>query len=61
MDASATPSPDHPARNPGGAARYAHLARYARPALIAGVAVAIVCLLLLVVIFLLNSFNSTVY
>jgi ABC-type Fe3+ transport system permease subunit len=61
MDASATPSPDQPARTPGGAARYARLARYARPALIAGVAVAVVCLVLLVIIFLLDSFNSTVY
>jgi ABC-type Fe3+ transport system permease subunit len=59
MESSATPSPDQPART--GLARYAHLARYARPALIAGVAAAIVCLILLAIIFLLDSFNSTVY
>jgi ABC-type Fe3+ transport system permease subunit len=61
MESSATPSPDQPDRNRIDPARYSHLARYARPALIAGVAVAIVCLILLAIIFLLDSFNSTVY
>ena len=37
------------------------LARYARPALIAGVMVAVVCVALLVIIFLLDTFNATVY
>jgi ABC-type Fe3+ transport system permease subunit len=37
------------------------LARYARPALIAGSAIAVVCLALLVIIFFLDSFNATVY
>jgi len=37
------------------------LARYARPALIAGAAIAVVCLALLVIIFFLDSFNATVY
>jgi ABC-type Fe3+ transport system permease subunit len=37
------------------------LARYARPALIAGIAIAIVCVALLVIIFFLDSFNATVY
>jgi ABC-type Fe3+ transport system permease subunit len=55
MEPSATPSPDQPARSRTG------LARYARPALIAGAAVAVVCLVLLVIIFLLDSFNATVY
>lgn len=37
------------------------LARYARPALIAGGVIAVVCVALLVIIFLLDSFNATVY
>ena len=37
------------------------LARYARPALIAGVVIAVVCVALLVIIFFLDSFNATVY
>ena len=37
------------------------LAKYARPALIAGSAIAVVCLALLVIIFFLDSFNATVY
>ena len=37
------------------------LARYARPALIAGGIIAVVCVALLVIIFFLDSFNATVY
>ena len=37
------------------------LARYARPALIAGGVIAVVCAALLVIIFFLDSFNATVY
>ncbi|MEV7131460.1 hypothetical protein AB0N24_01085 [Arthrobacter sp. NPDC093128] len=37
------------------------LAKYARPALIAGSAIAVLCLALLVIIFILDSFNATVY
>ncbi|MET3809558.1 hypothetical protein [Arthrobacter sp. UYEF3] len=37
------------------------LARFARPALIAGSVLAIVCVALLVIIFFLDSFNATVY
>lgn len=37
------------------------LARFARPALIAGSVIAIVCVALLVIIFFLDSFNATVY
>ncbi|WP_457963078.1 hypothetical protein M1E17_16550 [Arthrobacter sp. D1-29] len=37
------------------------LVKYARPALIAGAAVAIVCIALLVIIFFLDTFNATVY
>ncbi|HSL36689.1 MAG TPA: hypothetical protein VK883_07670 [Arthrobacter sp.] len=37
------------------------LARYARPALIAGGVIAVVCVALLVIIFVLDSFNATVY
>lgn len=37
------------------------LVRFARPALIAGSVVAVVCVALLVIIFFLDSFNATVY
>ena len=37
------------------------LVRFARPALIAGAAVAVVCIALLVIIFFLDTFNATVY
>ena len=37
------------------------LARFARPALIAGSVIAIVCVALLVIIFFLDSFNATIY
>ena len=37
------------------------LARYAKPALIAGASIALVCLALLVILFVLDSFNATVY
>ena len=37
------------------------LVRYARPALIAGAVIAVVCAALLVIIFFLDSFNATVY
>ena len=37
------------------------LARYARPALIAGGVIAVVCVALLVIIVFLDSFNATVY
>lgn len=37
------------------------LARYARPLLIAGAVIAVVCVALLVIIFFLDSFNATVY
>ncbi|MDR7082260.1 tetrahydromethanopterin S-methyltransferase subunit F [Arthrobacter ginsengisoli] len=45
----------------GGAPARQGLARYARPALIAGGVIAVVCAALLVIIFLLDSFNATVY
>ncbi|MFF1382508.1 hypothetical protein ACFVWT_02975 [Arthrobacter sp. NPDC058288] len=60
MEDSAGPQPpvdeqnnDHP--------RHTGLAKYARTALIAGSAIAVVCLALLVIIFFLDSFNATVY
>ena len=37
------------------------LVKFARPALIAGAAVAVVCIALLVIIFFLDTFNATVY
>jgi ABC-type Fe3+ transport system permease subunit len=37
------------------------LGRYARPALIAGILIAVVCVALLVIIFCLDSFNATIY
>lgn len=46
------PEPQHQHRGP---------ARYARPALIAGALVAVVCIALLVIVFFLDAFNATVY
>lgn len=56
MDDSAGPQP-------AGNDHHEHkgLARYARPALIAGCTIAVVCVALLVIIFVLDSFNATVY
>jgi hypothetical protein len=45
----------------GEQARDRGFARFARPALIAGSLVAVVCIGLLVVIFFLDTFNATVY
>ena len=52
--AGAQPSEQPHPSNPG-------LVKFARPALIAGVAVAVVCTALLVIIFFLDTFNATVY
>lgn len=41
--------------------RTPRLVKFARPALIAGAAVAVVCTALLVIIFVLDTFNATVY
>jgi hypothetical protein len=41
--------------------RNTDLVKYARPALIAGSAVAVICIALLVIIFFLDTFNATVY
>ena len=49
-----------PAASGGRPARHG-IARYARPALVAGIAIAVVCAALLVIIFFLDSFNATVY
>ncbi len=55
MEESAGPrQSEEPARDRG-------FARFARPALIAGSLVAVVCIGLLVVIFSLDAFNATVY
>ena len=58
-----TPAPDGaaPQNADGGAPARQGLDRYARPALIAGGVIALVCVALLVIIFLLDSFNATVY
>ena len=54
-DANGSPSvPDQ--RPPAG-----NLSKYARPALIAGAAIAIICIALLVIIFFLDSFNAAAY
>ena len=50
LQPSEQPHPNHPG-----------LVKFARPALIAGAAVAVVCTALLVIIFFLDTFNSTVY
>ena len=63
MEDSAGTQPSGPAPEP----RRTDLVRaqpsspYARPALIAGAAVAVVCIALLVIIFFLDTFNATVY
>jgi len=56
MDESAAPgeTADHEQRRRGPA-------RFARPVLIAAAVVAVVCIALLVIIFLLDTFNATVY
>lgn len=56
LDADATGQYADDAR-PGGQG----LVRYARPALVAGIVIAIVCVALLAIIFFLDSFNATVY
>jgi hypothetical protein len=68
MESSETPAPGQPGsgqperNNPDPVpVQHGRLVRYARPALIAGAVVAVVCLVLLVIIFLLDSFNATVY
>ncbi|HKU30119.1 hypothetical protein [Arthrobacter sp. NyZ413] len=54
-DANGSPSvPDK--RPPAG-----NLSKYARPALIAGAAIAVICIALLVIIFFLDSFNAAAY
>lgn len=56
MDESAAPreTGDHESKDRGPA-------RFARPVLIAAAVVAVVCIALLVIIFLLDTFNATVY
>lgn len=57
-----SPTPDAPGGTPrpdGGLA--ARLAPYAKPAAIAGAAVAVVCVALLVIVFFLDSFNAATY
>jgi len=56
MEDSAGPQPENNDRH-----EHTGLATYARPALIAAAAIAVVCLALLVIIFFLDSFNATVY
>ncbi len=54
---------DSAGTQPSGPPRTTHtdLVKVARPALIAGSAVAVVCIALLVIIFFLDTFNATVY
>ncbi|HAG58684.1 MAG TPA: hypothetical protein DIT15_08265 [Arthrobacter bacterium] len=56
MEDSAGTQPSGPPR-----ASNTDLVKFARPALIAGSAVAVVCIALLVIIFFLDTFNATVY
>lgn len=56
MDESTAPG-ETPDREP----RHSGAARFARPVLIAAAVVAVVCIALLVIIFLLDTFNATVY
>lgn len=55
MEDSAGPQPSGPPRN------RTDLVKIARTALIAGAVIAVVCIALLVIIFFLDTFNSTVY
>jgi len=61
MESSETPTPGQPESTNPGPVQHSRLVRYARPVLIAGAVIAVVCLVLLVIIFLLDSFNATVY
>jgi len=66
MESSETPTPGQsdpgqPESNNPDQAQHRRRVRYARPVLITGAVVAVVCLVLLVIIFLLDSFNATVY
>jgi hypothetical protein len=54
-DANGSPSAPDRRPFPG------NLSKYARPALIAGAAIAVVCIALLVIIFFLDSFNAAAY
>jgi Mn2+/Fe2+ NRAMP family transporter len=56
MEDSAGTQPSGPPRS-----SRADLVKIARPALIAGSAIAVVCIALLVIIFFLDTFNATVY
>jgi hypothetical protein len=56
MEDSAGPQPSGPPQT-----NHTDLVKIARPALIAGAAVAVVCIALLVIIFFLDTFNATVY
>ncbi|MFP5312808.1 MAG: hypothetical protein ACLGH7_10460, partial [Actinomycetes bacterium] len=56
MDESAAPG-----ETAGHEHRHSGPARFARPVLIAAAVVAVVCIALLVIIFLLDTFNATVY
>ncbi|MDE8667176.1 hypothetical protein PY310_01100 [Pseudarthrobacter sp. H3Y2-7] len=56
MEDSAGTQPSGPPRN-----NRTDLVKIARPALIAGAAIAVVCIALLVIIFFLDTFNATVY
>ncbi|GAC1371318.1 MAG: hypothetical protein NVSMB43_07200 [Pseudarthrobacter sp.] len=56
MEDSAGPQPSGPPRN-----NRTDLVKIARTALIAGAVIAAVCIALLVIIFFLDTFNSTVY
>ena len=48
-------------RIPASGGSSARLAAYARPAVIAGAAIAVVCIALLVIVFFLDSFNAATY
>jgi ABC-type Fe3+ transport system permease subunit len=54
-------TPENPQAGAGENRRRRGLSRFARPALIAGSVVVVVCVALLVIIFFLDSFNATVY
>jgi ABC-type Fe3+ transport system permease subunit len=62
MEDSISRQSEEPTPNPRPAGRIpARLAVYARPAVIAGAAIAVVCIVLLVIVFFLDSFNAATY
>lgn len=61
MEDSTSRQPEGPVQTPAGGRTGVRLTAYARPAVIAGAAIAVVCIALLVIVFFLDSFNAATY